>query len=193
MNSENNRIEPIDFDDIGELVRLHEQYLNYGDGIRPHFEEILRDPESVALKYRIGGEMAGLFIYTKGIALSGNHAETAARIAKLCEGKNVYTGDAVLVKKEYRSLGVTRKLCTAMIKELRRRGAQLAVHEFWVHPDGHIPARKMFKAFTKNTFIGHFENFYRDFHHFGYICPICGKECVCAAEIYLAEIPEVTL
>ena len=184
------KVEYITFNDIGELVRLHELYLNYGDGIRPHFEKILRDPESIALKYMINGEMAGLFIYTKGIALSGNHDEKTARIKKLSKGKKVYTGDAVLVKKEYRSLGVSRELCAAMIGELRRCGAELAVHEFWVHPDGHIPAQKMFSVFTKNIFIGRFEKFYRDFHHFGYLCPICGKDCICAAEIYLAEIPE---
>jgi GNAT superfamily N-acetyltransferase len=185
------KVEHICSDDIDELVCLHELYLNYGDGIRPHFEEILRDSDSVALKYMINDEMAGLFIYTKGIALSGNHSETEACIEKLSEGKSVYTGDAVLVKKEYRCLGVARKLCAAMIKELRRRGAELAVHEFWVHPNGHIPAQRMFRVFTKNIFIGRYEQFYRDFHHFGYLCPICGKECVCAAEIYLAEIPEV--
>jgi hypothetical protein len=134
--------------------------------------------------------MVGLFIYTKGIALSGNHDETAARIKALCKGRKVYTGDAVLVKSGYRKLGVAGKLCTAMIGELRRCGAQLAVHEFWVHPNGHIPAQRMFSVFTKNTFIGRFEKFYRDFHHFGYLCPICGKDCICAAEIYLAEIPE---
>jgi len=64
------------------------------------------------------------------------------------------------------------------------------VLEFWVHPDGSIPAKRMSGVFDKNIFLGRFENFYRDFHHFGYICPMCGKKCVCAAEIYLAEIPE---
>jgi GNAT superfamily N-acetyltransferase len=184
-----NRVEYITFDDIDELVSLHEQYLNYGDGIRPHFEEILHDPESVALKYMINSEMAGLFIYTKGIALSGDHVEKIAKIKKLSKGKKVYTGDAVLVKKEYRSLGVANELCSAMIGELRRCGAELAVHEFWVHPDGYIPAKKMFSVFTKNIFIGRYERFYSNFHHFGYICPICGEECICAAEVYLAEIP----
>ena len=184
-----NGIERMTLCDLDELISLHEEYLNYGDGIRPHFETILRDPDSIALKYMLDGKMAGLFIYTKGIALSGGHDEIRAQLEELSAGKTVYTGDAVLVKSEYRKLGIADKLCAAMIQELRRRDAELAVHEFWVYPDGYIPASRMFEVFDTNIFIGRFVNFYRNFHHFGYICPICGKECVCAAEIYLAEIP----
>lgn len=175
--------------DLDELVRLHAEYLNYGDGIRPHYDKILRDPDNVALKYVAKGGMAGLLIYTKGIALSGNHRNLVERLMMLSKGKTVYTGDAVLVKKECRGMGIADELCAAMLRELKSRGVQLALHEFWVYPDGRIPALRMCRVYTNSVFLGRFENFYRDFHHYGYICPICGKECVCAAEIYLAEIP----
>lgn len=177
-------------DDLDELIKLHSEYLNYGEGIRPHFDKILKDSDSIALKYTVNGETAGIFIYTKGVSLSGNHDELSSELLRLSEGMNVYTGDAVLVRKEYRFMGIADKLCSAMLTELRQRGVQLAVHEFWVYPDGHIPAKKMFRVFNENIFLGRFEYFYRDFHHFGYICPVCGKNCVCAAEIYLAKIPE---
>jgi len=180
----------ITIDDIDELVRLHEEYLNYGEGIRPHFIRVLHDPDTVALKYAVDGKMAGILIYTKGIALSGSHDDIAARLEEMCRDKVVYTGDAVLVRKEYRGMGIADILCHAMIGELRRRGAKLVVHEFWVYPDGKVPAYRMCRIYTNSVFLGRFENFYRDFHHYGYYCPICKKECICSADIYLAEVPE---
>ena len=180
----------ITLDDLDALVSLHDEYLNYGEGIRPHFDAILRDPENIALKYTINGEIVGILIYTKGIELSGSHSDLVAELKNLAAGRNVYTGDAVLVTREVRSLGVADKLCAAMLREQRRRGVELVVHEFWVYPDGHVPARRMCEAYEKRIFLGRFENFYKDFHHFGYICPICGIDCVCAAELYLAKVPE---
>jgi len=189
LDKDNTGVSYITERDIDELVRLHEEYLNYGEGIRPHFTEALRNSDTAALKYTADGKTVGILIYTKGIALSGNHDDVEARLREMSAGKNVYTGDAVLVRKEYRSMDIADKLCLAMLQELRRRGAELVVHEFWVYPNGKVPALKMCRVYTKSVFLGRFENFYRDFHHFGYFCSICGKECICAADIYLAEIP----
>jgi GNAT superfamily N-acetyltransferase len=178
----------ISLDDLDELVRLHEEYLNYGEGIRPHFEEILRDPECVALKHCIDGEIAGLIIYTKGIALSGNHEDLVVRLEALTKGKKVYTGDAVLAKKEYRSLGVADNLYAMAIAEFKRIGVELVLHEYWVYPNGSVPARRMFRQLTEIVYSERIADFYSDFHHYGYHCPICGEVCTCAAEICLIKI-----
>jgi len=176
--------------DFDELIRLHSEYLNYGDGIRPHFEQILDNPDNIALKYEVDGDLAGLIIYTKGVELSGGHADIAEKLIELSGGENTYTGDAVLVRKRYRSLGIADKLCLAAIEELKKKKVRYIVHELWVLPDGRVPAKRMCENFEVNTLVGRFENFYRDFHHFGYICPICGKNCMCSADIYLTEIAD---
>ncbi|MCL2029907.1 MAG: GNAT family N-acetyltransferase [Oscillospiraceae bacterium] len=177
--------------DLDDLVALNEEALFYGKGVRPHFERVLASPDNIALKCTVGGMFAGALVYVKGIALPGCPPELAARIGRLSEGRTVYTGDTVAVKREYRRLGLAGRLCAAMIAELRRRGAELALNEFWIYPDGSAPARKVFAAFDGGIRLGRYENFYRDLHAMGFHCPVCGEACVCAAEIYLAEIPEV--
>jgi ribosomal protein S18 acetylase RimI-like enzyme len=175
-------------DDFEELIRLHEEYLNYGDGIRPHFEEILSNPDNIALKYVVDGIFAGLIIYTKGIELSGSHADIIEKLNQLSNGEKTYTGDAVLIKSEYRSLRIADKLYRAAIDELKKKGVKYIVHELWVLPDGRVPAKRMCENYTNNIFVGRFDNFYRNFHHFGYICPICNNDCMCSADIYLTQI-----
>ena len=80
------RICPMAEADLDELVRLHELYLNYGEGIRTHFEGVLRDPASVAVKCEAGGRMVGLDIYTCGVALSGGHEALCNRVRALAGG-----------------------------------------------------------------------------------------------------------
>ena len=182
-------ISAITLDDICTIVALYCKHLNYGDGVRPHFERVLSDPDNIALKYTVDGEIAGFYIYTKGIHLSCQHPELQEKLVKLSEGKKVYTGDAVFVKREYRRLSTLMKGRDAMLAELRRRNVELVVHELWVHPDGHVPAGIMTRIFRKNIFLGRQEKFYKDFHLAGFICPICGINCICAADIYLCEVP----
>jgi hypothetical protein len=93
---------PLEAADLDELVRLHSEYLNYGDGIRPHFEETLADPSVIGLKAVAGGEIAGILIYTQGISLSGGHEDLCSDIRRRTHGELVYTGDAVVVRSEYR-------------------------------------------------------------------------------------------
>ena len=186
-----NRTAEIKFNDLDELVQLHGKYLNNGLGLRSHFEEVLRNPSTIGLKYLIKGEIAGLLVYVKGIHVSGGegkHKEIQNHIKMLTNGKNVYTGDALLVCENYRKLGISEKLYAALITEMRQRKVDLALNELWVYPDGKIPAMKNMKVFSKNTFIGRYENFYRRSECFDYVCPVCTEDCVCAAEIYLSEI-----
>jgi len=182
-------ISRITLEDLEVVIALHEEYLNYGEGVRMHFNSILRDPETIALKYTLYNEIAGILIYTKGVALSAGHDHLVKVLEEKARGKNVYTGDAVLVKRGFRSLGIADKLCNAMLQELKSKGSERMVHEFWVHPDGHVPALRMFSVLKNNFYVGRFMNYYRDFHQYGYFCPICGEHCVCAAEIYIAEMP----
>ena len=176
-------------DDISTLVELHSIYLNYGDGIRPHFELILRDAESICLKYAAGsGEMGGLIIYVKGVALSGGHSDICGRIAEMTGGAPVYTCDAVLLDKKYRGGAVSPLLYRRAKEELFRKGAKYVLHELWVWPDGTIPARRLPETFNETVDLGLFENFYKDFDHYGYFCPLCKGKCTCYAHIYLSKV-----
>jgi len=175
-------------DDIDDISSLNEKYMFYGSAVRPHFEELLQNPDNIALKCTVNGDFAGALTCLKGIALLGNHSELISRIKRLSEGRNIYTGDSVVVKSEYRRLGIAGKLCSGMLEELRNRGAELLLSEIWVYPDGNAPALKTFGSFENHTFLGHFENFYSDLHNLGYTCPVCGVKCACSAIIQLIEL-----
>jgi GNAT superfamily N-acetyltransferase len=182
------RISPMAAADINELVRLHEMYLNFGEGVRAHFAQVLADPASVAVKCEAQGRMIGLDIYTRGIALSGGHEELCARVRTLAGEATVYTGDALLVVPAWRGKGVSALMLAESRRLLAARGAVYVLYELWVHPDGQMPARHTVGQYADVTDLGLHEHFYVDFDHYGYYCPICGDKCRCGAHLYLCRV-----
>ena len=182
------KIETLRMEDLPELTRLHAAYLNYGEGIEKHFHAVLADPETVAVKCSVNGEMIGLDIYTWGIALSGGHAALCAQIAELAGNATVYTGDALLVVPMWRRRGVDEAMLEACRQRLRERGAEYALYELWVHPDGRIPAHRTVERYEHVMDLGLHRQFYTNFDHFGYYCPICGEKCRCSAHLYLCRV-----
>lgn len=180
----------MDEGDMDELVRLHDLYLNYGEGVRPHFEETLRNPDSVALKCVIGGKIAGFAIYVKGVFLSGGHEDICASICEIAPREQIWTGDALLVLPEYRRKGLDGEMIRKANKEIWKKGGRYALYELWVHPDGQVPARHTPDVYAKKTKLGEYKDFYINFDHYGYFCPICKGECHCSAQLYLCELEE---
>ncbi len=182
------RIRAMEAGDIDELVRLHEMYLNYGEGIRAHFERVLADPHSVAVKAEAGGRMIGLDIYTRGAALSGGHEALCDRVRALAGEHCVYTGDALLVVPNWRGRGVDARMLAESRRLLMLRGAAYVLYELWVHPDGRVPAHRTVERFDNVIDLGLHRDFYVDFDHYGYYCPICGVKCRCGAHLYLCRV-----
>lgn len=183
-------IQPIGMGDMDELVRLHSIFLNYGEGTRPHFEAALKKPDTVALKCVMDGKMAGFAVYVKGIFLSGGHEDLCEMIAKKAGNAQVWTGDALLVLPEYRRRGMDDAMIDVGKKKIREMGGRYALHELWVHPDGRIPARRTPKCYAGSIDMGEYKDFYVNFDHYGYHCPICKDRCCCSAHVYLCDIGE---
>ena len=181
-------IRPMTEADLAELVRLHEMYLNYGEGIRAHFAQVLADPQSVAVKCVAGGHMVGLDIYTRGVALSGGHEALCVRVREAAGDALVYTGDALLVGPKWRGQGVDAAMLAESRRLLALRGAAYVLYELWVHPDGRIPAHRTVERYQHVIDLGLHRDFYVDFDHYGYYCPICGAKCRCAAHLYLCRL-----
>lgn len=182
------RIRTLTAGDIDELVRLHGLYLNFGEGVRAHFAQVLSDSASVAVQCEANGQMIGLDIYTRGIALSGGHGDLCARVRALAGEATVYTGDALLVVPAWRGRGVNALMQAESRRLLAARGAVYVLYELWVHPDGRMPARHTLDQYAEVTDLGLHANFYVDFDHYGYYCPICGDKCRCAAHLYLCRV-----
>lgn len=175
--------------DLDKLVEMYAEYLNYGDGVRPHCISVLEDGDTVAVKCLDGTEIVGILIYTKGIALSGGHHELVKEIEQKKHGKTIYTCDAVMVKKDLRGMDLQGVMSKFSLPLLIEKGAQCTLHELWVYPNGMVPGHKLPHYSDQVEFIGRFNMFYKDFHHFGYFCPVCGKDCICGADIYVTDIP----
>lgn len=182
------KVEPLTSADLEELVALHALYLNYGEGIHAHFEAALADLATVAVKCVHEGRMVGLDMYTRGISLSGGHRELCDRIRTITGDALVYTGDALLVVPQYRGRGLDADMLAACRRKLRERGATYVLYELWVHPDGRVPARHTVERYEQVMDLGLHRDFYVDFDHYGYFCPICGTKCGCSAHLYLCRI-----
>ena len=183
------KIEKMSINDIDLLVNLHAKYLNYGEGVRAHFEAALNDNSTVATKCVCDGEMIGIDIYTSGISLSGDHPDILKMLEMKTLGRVVYTADALFVKESFRKMGATEMLRLSSKDALVKKGAEVAIHELWVHPDGSVPAFNVVKSFSSTEFIGRFKMFYENFHHYGYFCTMCKGVCQCSADIYITQIP----
>lgn len=181
-------ISAITHQDLPELLRLHAQYLNYGEGIQSHFAAVLDDPHTVAVKATAHGRMVGLDIYTRGIALSGGHEALCDEIRALAGDATVYTGDALLVVPEWRGRGVDAEMLRECRAQLLTRGAAYVLYELWVHPDGRVPAHRTVERYARVIDLGLKPDFYVDFDHYGYLCPLCGEKCRCAAHLYLCRL-----
>ena len=179
---------PITLCDLDDLVLLHAQYLNYGSGIYTHFKQVLSNEDAIAVKCVHGSEMVGVDIYTRGIFLSGGHPELCEQIRALTGDALTYTGDALLVKPHYRKRGLDALMLSKSKELMQARGVVYVLYELWVHPDGHMPARHTVERYDHVIDLGIHSDFYVDFDHYGYYCPICGEKCQCSAHLYLCRL-----
>lgn len=182
-------------EDLEEVFYLYTAYLNYGGGVRPHLNAVLQNPSTIAFKSTDdAGGITGVAIYTAGISLSGGHTALHQKIAELTRDAVVYTGDALFVAEAARNRRLAHRLNQLAKAEMRARvAAQSAtgyvLHELWVHPDGNAPARRVVQSvYGISMDLGVCENFYVDFDRYGYLCPICKKNCVCSAQLVLSKL-----
>jgi GNAT superfamily N-acetyltransferase len=183
--------------DLDEIVMLHNQYLNCGDGIRLYIEKSLASEGVIALKaLNEAGAIVGILIYTQGIALSNGHGEIREQITGIVKSALVYTGDAILVVHEMRRLGISDKLMEMAREQIIQKARTLrkeevyVLHELWVYANSKdIPANRVVeKVYGVTHDLGIFEGFYVNFHKRGFICPICGERCVCSARLILSRV-----
>ena len=100
----------------------------------------------------------------------------------------VYTGDALLVVPDFRGRGVDAAMLAACRERMRATGVQFVLYELWVHPDGRMPAHRTVERYAHVLDLGLHRDFYVDFDHYGYYCPICGGKCRCSAHLYLCRV-----
>ncbi len=184
---------PEDYDKLESLCR---EYLDNGSMLHDRIIEVFNDSSTISLKAvdTDTGEIVAIMIYTKGIAFSCDNEYVIKKVTDYVGDTDVYTGEAFLVKPEYRKSGIAYDMQQKMKDYLEEKKAKtgretVLLHEMWVYPDGKIPAYRSAKEiYGISEDLGIIEHFYKDYYKQGHLCPICGKNCVCSARITLSRI-----
>ena len=182
-------IYPTELSDLDEIVSLHEESVTRGPGVRPDFELLLNDPDTVGYKYVIDGVIAGFIMFRKGFMLSGGHMDLIREYQEFTKGELTYTGDSVIVRPEYRRRGIGEALQKTSVRELLRRGVVFLLLEHWV-PKGKEEgmAYTLLKYNGESNDMGLHLNFYKDYHKEGFVCRLCGEDCICSAHIFICKL-----
>ncbi len=190
---EYSRMVPEDYDVLEHLCR---EYLDNGSMLHDRIIEVFNESSTISLKAvdTETNEIVAIMIYTKGIAFSCDNEYVTKIVTDYVGDADVYTGEAFLVKPEYRKTGIAYDMQKKMKDFLEEKKAKtgretMLLHEMWVYPDGKIPAYRSAKEiYGIDKDLGIIDQFYKDYYKFGHLCPICGKNCTCSAKITLSRI-----
>lgn len=171
--------------DLPELIDLYEQYLNGGEPIKEHLRTGLSDPGYIGVKCVDQGRILGVFSAGPGIQFTYPHEELEQAIAQQWGNTKIYSGDMLVVLKQYRGHGMARALTKAFHAALKESGVENLVVEMWnPRMQGDLPAAGIMK------YIGDFQvkwncpAFYQDLYRYGMTCPNCGDgPCCCGAVV----------
>lgn len=179
-------LEPADFND---LDALYETYLNGGVKIREHLAKDFSSSGYLGIKCLTeSGALAGMASSKPGIDFTVSRPQLEAKLKALCGNRRVYTGDMTVVLPAYRKQGVSHGLARRMIDMLEASGTEMYLTELWIHPDGFIPAEKLYAKFGKTVYSEDIPMFYKQLQRDGVVCPICGAACRCGARASLLDI-----
>ncbi|MBR4759741.1 MAG: GNAT family N-acetyltransferase [Lachnospiraceae bacterium] len=181
-------ISSITSDDLPQITRYYETYLNSGETVRAAIRNAFEKGICYGCKAVSDGEVAGYFTFQDGISLTCPQPDAQKQIAKLAAGMNVVTVDALMVGKEYRGCGIAGQMAKWNKEMLLRRGIEAFLVEIWVYPDGSSPARAIYEKMGQSLWRRQIPMFYKDAHRYGISCPICGSRCVCGAVLEIIRV-----
>ena len=183
--------------DLDEVEALYRKYLDNGSSLRGRIDKIFEKNTTYSCKAvdTDTGKIVGIAVYECGLILSCGHHEICETIYdEIGSDAMIYTGESLLVETDYRdkkiSYGLNEHIRAelAALSEQRNRPVYV-LHEMWVYPNGKTPAFKVVNGiYGIHRDFGIIPEFYRDYYKCGHLCPICGKNCKCAARITISKI-----
>ena len=182
--------------DIDEIEVLYRKHLDNGAALRKRLDFVCRDPSTLSCKAVDSetGKLAGLVMYTPGISFSCCYPELVKEVEDYTNDGVVYTGESIFVDDSYRGQNIAHTIeeySRGRMEDIQKTlGKPLyALHELWVYPNGKIPALRIVRdVFKIDHDLGIIQGFYRDYFKNGFLCPVCGENCQCSAQIVLSRI-----
>ncbi len=175
-------------EDLDEITRYYETYLNSGEKVRNAIKAAFDAGIYYGCRAVSEGETAGYFSFQDGIALTCPHPDLEEELKKETTGLSVATVDAMMVTKDHRGRGIAGQMAAWNLEMLKKRGIEVFAVEIWVYPDGSCPARRIDEKMGKVIWKREIPMFYKDAHRYGISCPICGQNCKCGAVMEIIRV-----
>ena len=175
----------INKNDYERMTELYKKYLNDGDYVERELSRKYAECDYTGVKAMDGDEIAGFASMAKGLDFTYPHPDLKERLEAIVGDDIIYTGDAVVVREEYRGHGVSHRMFEECYKLMCERKAKYILTELWIYPGGDIPAEDSVLSLGPVVYREYIEDFYKDLDKYGMSCPICGEHCTCSACIEL--------
>lgn len=175
--------------DLPQIIALYEAYLNSGQYIRDSIREKFYKTDYLGVKACDCKKVIGFVAWQGGIGFTYPHPELEADIARIAEGRRIYTLDGILLTEAYRGGVVSDEMIWRVRDMLRMKRAELGLAEQWIYPDNRtMPAHKSLRGIGKTIYEKRIPMFYSELERYHIRCPLCGENCQCGALIELLEI-----
>lgn len=181
------RFGEVEKNDMEEIIRIYEEYLNSGDYIRQDIIKNFGTDGYFGYKACCDGKIVGVISARQGMSLTYPHADIEEEIYSYTKGHKVYTPDMLVVLPQYRRQKIAGRLVSKMRERLLLTGQELALTELWIYPDGSIPAKTAIGTLGKVIFEKKIPDFYKENGKYNISCPVCGKNCKCGALIQIFQ------
>ncbi|MBR2527825.1 MAG: GNAT family N-acetyltransferase [Blautia sp.] len=172
--------------DLETIAILSERHLTHGKKILDDIRQHRLMTDYFGVKAVEQDQIIGFYTCIEGrLEFTLPHPEAEREIRKIIGDKKIVTGDTLYVDPAYRGRGIASELSRRVTEMARKRGGKFFLTEAWIHPDGIVPARKIVPFNGDVVYRKILPGFYRDLYKYGMECPICGRDCVCGAEVEL--------
>ncbi len=179
-------IKPEEFDEIAKEI---ERQLTHGKVIIDEIKRKCEEGRYFGIKAVENGELAGFYTYVDDvIECTVPHPELEKEIEEFAAGEKVTTGDAIFIHPNFQRRGLGMELARRVSAHAKSKGAKYFITEAWIHPNGSIPSHKAFLCNGEVVWEKTIPLFYKDMDKLGMECPICGKNCICGAELQLHKL-----
>ncbi len=175
----------INKNDYERMTELYKKYLNDGTYVELELSRKYAECDYTGIKAMDGDEIAGFASMAKGLDFTYPHPDLKERLEAIVGDDIIYTGDAVVVREEYRGHGISHRMFEECYKLMCERKAKYILTELWIYPGGDIPAEDSVLSLGPVVYREYIEDFYKDLDKYGMSCPICGGHCTCSACIEL--------
>lgn len=177
--------------DLGAVNELYQRHLNGGPQIYDWLREGLSMENYAGVKCMDGEKVVGVFSARPGIDFTCPHPEIEAKILAEYPGKNIYSGETLVVLPEYRGLGIARELALGLRERLIKLRCDIMIAEEWHRRiERDVPASGVLKYLSERTdLLGIYPEFYAGLEELGMTCPQCDGHCQCGALVCAVVLP----